>query len=157
MNVDIFKKIWSLRCRHLLRCDFVTSLLFATNQKYDQVLNTPCILWQSLNDLIAWTADWYAFSSVKHVMCKICYAFSSVKHVMCKICYATFPEEHKSSSSQDLIFLGVSDMRWNNSNQVIAWSYCHETLPKSMKPYMGWTLRVNIHLALEDANIASLI
>ena len=27
LNVDFFKKIQSPRCRHLLRCEFVTSLL----------------------------------------------------------------------------------------------------------------------------------
>ena len=44
--------------------------------------------------------------------------------------------KHKSSSSRDLTFLCVADIRWNNSHEVIARSYCDKTLPKSV----GWTL-----------------
>ena len=37
------------------------------------------------------------------------------------------------TSSRDLSFHCVADIRWNNSHEVIARSYCDETLPKPME------------------------
>ena len=53
---------------------------------------------------------------------------------------AWFPPDeagkHKSSSSRDLTFLCLADIRRNNSHEVIARSHCDETLPK----FIEWTL-----------------
>ena len=60
-----------------------TVLLFATNQKYNQVFYIPRIWLWSLNNLVAWSADWYGVSL----------------------------RNHKSSSSQHITFLCVADIR----------------------------------------------
>ena len=47
-------------------------------------------------------------------------------------------------------FLCVVDIRWNNSHEVIAWSYCDETLPNSRRQTVNGQKYVSLELPFHN-------
>ena len=63
-------------------------------------------------------------------------------------------EKHKLSSSQDLTFLCVADIRWNNSHEVIAQSYCDEALPNARESTLTFTIASQPKILLKSDSTA---